>query len=71
MNRSTRSTSLAVGAASLVGSGMAAATAPDYSTILSGLDAGDAVVVFIAAAAVLAAVGFGKWISKKVGKYFG
>jgi hypothetical protein len=69
-NRNTLS--LALVSALALGSNLAmAAGGPDYGSILDGLDAGDAVTAFIAAATILALVGFGKWISKKVGKYFG
>lgn len=48
-----------------------AAAASDYGDILTGLSPTGAVAAFIAAAAILALVGFGRWLSKKVGKYFG
>lgn len=39
--------------------------------ILSGLDTGAAVAAMIAAAALIAVVGFTKWGSKKVAGFFG
>ena len=47
------------------------AAGPDYSGILAGVDGSAAVTAFIAAAAILALVGFARWLSKKIGKYFG
>lgn len=43
----------------------------DFSAILAGLDGGTAVTAIVAAAAILAVVGFAKWGAKKVGKFFG
>ena len=61
-----------VPAASVISStAMAQTTGDDYSTILSGLSTGNAVTAIIAAAALLALVGFAKWVAKKVGRFFG
>lgn len=43
----------------------------DYSSILSGLDTSTAVAAIIGAGTLLAAVGFAKWATKKVGRFFG
>lgn len=61
-------------AASLVlvgGSALAAGGGPDFSGILSGIDGATAVTAIVAAAAILALVGFAKWGAKKVGRFFG
>lgn len=57
-------------AMALVGSS-AMAAGPDFSGITSGLDGSTIVTACVAAAAILAVVGFGKWGSKKLGKFFG
>lgn len=57
-------------AMALVGSS-AMATGTDFSSITSGLDGGTIVTAVIAAAAILALVGFAKWGAKKLGKFFG
>lgn len=51
----------------------AAATTPamDFSGILANLDGATAVTAIIAAAAILAVVGFAKWGAKKVASFFG
>jgi anaerobic C4-dicarboxylate transporter len=51
--------------------GQAGAVGADFSTILSGLDATTATTAVLAAAVILAAVGFAVWGAKKVGKFFG
>lgn len=43
----------------------------DFSGILSGVDGGTAVTAIVAAAAILAVVGFAAWGAKKVGRFFG
>lgn len=53
------------------GSAMATGGGPDFSGILSGIDGGTAVTAIVAAAAILALVGFAKWGAKKVGRFFG
>lgn len=61
-------------AASLVVAGNALASGgggTDFSGILSGIDGATAVTAIVAAAAILALVGFAKWGSKKVGRFFG
>lgn len=70
MRNLTTKLSAALALALASGASMAATT-PDYGDILTGLDADVAVTAFIAAATILALVGFGRWLSKKVGKYFG
>lgn len=60
----------AVGA--VVGVPAFAQTTPaDYSSILTGLDTSTAIAAIIAAGAILAGVGFAKWATKKVGRFFG
>ena len=60
------------GAMALVGgSAMAQTSSTNFSTILSGLDGSTAVTAILAAAVILALVGFSKWGAKKVGKFFG
>lgn len=68
-NRVSLFGALTAGMAAVASSGAMAAAS--YDTILDGLDAGDAVTAFIAAATILALAGFAKWLSKKIGKYFG
>lgn len=48
-----------------------AAGGTDFSSILVGLDGSTAVTAILAAAVILALVGFAKWGAKKVGKFFG
>lgn len=43
----------------------------DFSTILSGLDTSTIVAAIISAGVLLAGVGFSKWGTKKVAKFFG
>lgn len=43
----------------------------DFSGILAGVDGGTAVTAIVAAAAILAIVGFASWGAKKVGRFFG
>ncbi len=62
---------LGAGAMAVGSSAFAQATGNDYSGILSGLSVGTAVTSIIAAGALLAAVGFAKWATKKVAKFFG
>jgi hypothetical protein len=45
--------------------------AQDFSGILTGLNGGTAVTAIVAAAAILALVGFAKWGAKKVASFFG
>jgi len=58
------------GALALVGSN-AMAVGTDVSSILTGLDGSTAVTAILAAAVILALVGFAKWGAKKVGKFYG
>jgi len=64
---------LAVGAvvsmASVAGSAMA--LGDDYSSILAGLDSSTAITAIIGAGVLLAGVGFAKWATKKVARFFG
>ena len=61
-----------VGLASIGGLAMAqSSSSTNFSSILSGLDASTAVTAILAAAVILALVGFAKWGAKKVGKFFG
>lgn len=47
------------------------ATGTDFSSITSGLDTSTVVTAIVAAAALLALVGFAKWAAKKLGRFFG
>lgn len=49
----------------------AMAAGDDYSSILTGLDTSTAVTAIIGAGALLAGVGFAKWATKKVARFFG
>ena len=60
-----------VGFAAIGGTAMAQSSSTNFSSILSGLDASTAVTAILAAAVILALVGFAKWGAKKVGKFFG
>jgi hypothetical protein len=50
---------------------MAAGAGPDFSGILDGLDTGTIVTAILAAAALIAIVGFAKWGAKKLARFFG
>lgn len=64
-----------VAAAALVGMAAVGANAfavgADFSTILTGLDPSTAVTAVVAAGVILASVGFAKWATKKVARFFG
>ena len=64
---------LAAGAAVAVAAGgaMAQTSPTGYSAILSGLDTSTAITAIIGAGALLAGVGFAKWATKKVARFFG
>lgn len=63
---------LLAGAGSVLSLGAFAQTTPTgYSAILSGLDTSTAIAAIIGAGALLAGVGFAKWATKKVAKFFG
>lgn len=47
------------------------ASAQNFDGILAGLDGATAVTAIVAAAAILALVGFAAWGARKVGKFFG
>jgi hypothetical protein len=51
--------------------GSAFAVGDDYSSILTGLDTSTAVTAVIGAGVLLAGVGFAKWATKKVARFFG
>lgn len=51
--------------------GAAMAEGADYSSILTGLDSSTAVTAIIGAGVILAGVGFAKWATKKVARFFG
>lgn len=61
----------AAGGLALMSGGAMAGGGTDFSGILSGVDGGTAVTAIVAAAAILAVVGFAVWGSKKVGRFFG
>lgn len=48
-----------------------AQTTTDYSSILTGLDSSTAITAIIGAGVILAGVGFAKWATKKVARFFG
>lgn len=61
-------------ACSMLAAGVASAqttTGNDYSSILSGLDTSTAITAVIGAGVLLAGVGFAKWATKKVARFFG
>jgi hypothetical protein len=61
-----------LGALALVGSNaFAQTTGNDYSAILSGLDTSTAITAIVGAGALLAGVGFARWATKKVARFFG
>ena len=62
---------VAVAPAAMLLSTGAFAVGPDFSSITTGLDASTVVTAVIAAAAILATVGFAKWGAKKLGRFFG
>ena len=71
-NLSPRRAATGIAGTALVIAGNAAATpSTDFSGILTGLSGATAVTAIIAAAAILALVGFAKWGAKKVAKFFG
>lgn len=43
----------------------------DFSTTFAALNYGGAAILFILCGGITATVGFAKWLSKKVGRYFG
>lgn len=43
----------------------------DFSNILDGLDTASAVTAIVAAGTLIAVVGFAKWGTKKVARFFG
>lgn len=63
----------AAGALAMLSGGAMASggSGPDFSGILTGIDGTTAVTAIVAAAAILALVGFAAWGSKKVGRFFG
>ena len=75
MFRNLKSRSVAVGSAgaALLAAGAASAqtTGTDYSSILAGLDTSTAITAVIGAGVLLAGVGFAKWATKKVARFFG
>lgn len=62
---------LLAGSAATGGAAFAQATGNDYSGILSGLSTTTAITAIISAGALLAGVGFAKWATKKVARFFG
>ncbi|THD06475.1 capsid protein [Rhodanobacter lindaniclasticus] len=50
---------------------MAQTTGTDYSSILSGLDTSTAITAIVGAGVIVAGVGFAKWATKKVARFFG
>lgn len=63
---------LALSLALTAGASMAqTTTGADYSGILTGLDSSTAITAIVGAGAILAGVGFAKWATKKVARFFG
>jgi len=48
-----------------------AQTTTDYSSILAGLDTSTAITAIVGAGVIIAGVGFAKWATKKVARFFG
>ena len=48
-----------------------AQTTTDYSSILTGLDTSTAITAIVGAGVIIAGVGFAKWATKKVARFFG
>ncbi|WP_246031163.1 hypothetical protein [Rhodanobacter lindaniclasticus] len=71
--RNMKRVGAAVLAGSMVvaGSAMAQTTGTDYSSILSGLDTSTAITAIVGAGVIVAGVGFAKWATKKVARFFG
>jgi hypothetical protein len=65
------STLLAVGSVSLSASAQTSGALAGLSSVLTGLDTTDVIAAIVGAGALLAGVGFAKWATKKVGKFFG
>lgn len=57
--------------ASVLAAPAAFAQGADYSSILSGLDTSTAITAIVGAGVILAGVGFAKWATKKVARFFG
>ncbi len=62
---------VAAAAGSAVASVNAFAVGPDFSSILTGLDSSTAITALVGAGVILAGVGFAKWATKKVARFFG
>lgn len=62
---------VAASGAAVGGLAMAQTTGTDYSSILAGLDTSTAITAIVGAGVILAGVGFAKWATKKVGRFFG
>lgn len=60
-----------VAGALVSGGAFAQSTGADYSSILSGLDTSTAIAAIVGAGVILAGVGFAKWATKKVARFFG
>lgn len=71
MNVKTRVGAAIAAVGSVGGAAMAQTTGNDYSSILTGLDSSTAVTAIIGAGVILAGVGFAKWATKKVARFFG
>lgn len=71
MNRLQKvGSALVAGSAAVAGSAMAADPV-DYSGVLTGLDSSTAITAIIGAGVIIAGVGFAKWATKKVARFFG
>jgi hypothetical protein len=69
MNKAKTLVVSALAGAAVIGGNAMATT--DYSSILTGLDSSTAVTAIIGAGVILAGVGFAKWATKKVARFFG
>jgi hypothetical protein len=67
----TAAVAAVLGASSFAGIASAQTSAGSYGDILSGLDTSTAITAVIAAGTLLAGLGFAKWATKKVARFFG
>ncbi|MGC1549000.1 MAG: hypothetical protein WA777_10765 [Rhodanobacter sp.] len=64
-------TLLAVGSAAAPAFAQTTGSLSGLSALFSGLDTADIVTAIVSAGVILVGVGFAKWGTKKVGKFFG
>jgi hypothetical protein len=70
VNGSKLGVTTALASLAMVGGSAMAAGGTDFSGILDGVDGTTAVAAIVAAAAIIALVGFAKWGAKKVATFF-